>query len=271
METHIIRHYIQLSQSNDVDRNGKKEIWVGGDAFYPNIGPMTRITIFEADGNDNYQVVGRVDLLGVFSFDAQNYQAVDIDKDGIEEMMVCIEQTVLILKFNGSQNHQTYELFYIKQNELALAGRNSVYYGATMYDLNNDGKEEILISMDEYISIYEGRWFTFIYKPEFTIDVNDNIPLKPAEYNLYPNFPNPFNPLTTIRFDLPEYLEVSIMVYDILGKEIRLLFEENLHTGEYTIQWDGKDNKGNILPGGVYFIQMIAGNYQKTIKTVLLK
>jgi len=98
----------QLAQTNDVDGNGKKEIWVGGDSFYPGIGPMTRITLFEANGNDSYQVVGRIDLVGIFSFFAQNYQAVDVDKDGVEEMMVCIEQTVLILKFNGTPNHQTY-------------------------------------------------------------------------------------------------------------------------------------------------------------------
>ncbi len=271
--TGIVETYnaYQLAQTNDVDRNGKKEIWVGGDAFYPNIGPITRITIFEADGNDNYQVVGRIDLLGVFSFDAQNYQAVDIDKDGIEEMMVCIEQTVLILKFNGSQNHQTYELFYIKQNELALAGRNSVYYGATMYDLNNDGKEEILISMDEYRSIYEGRWFTFIYKPEFTIDVNDNISLKPTEYNLYPNFPNPFNPITKLKLNIYQNSNVSIKVFNTLGKEITTLLEKELTPGDYTISWEARDDNGKLLPSGVYLIRFTADNYTKTIKALLLK
>lgn len=261
----------QLAQTNDVDRNGKKEIWVGGDAFYPNIGPMTRITIFEADGNNSYQVVGRIDLVGVFSFDAQNYKAVDVDKDGIEEMMVCIEQTVLILKFNGSQNHQTYELFYFKQNDLAIAGKNSVYYGATMYDLNNDGKEEILISMDEYRSIYEGRWFSRIYKPEFTIDVNDNLPLQPAKYILYPNFPNPFNPVTKLKFDIPQKSNVSIKVFNTLGKEITTLLEKELSPGSYTISWDAKDSKGQLLPSGVYLIRMAADNYTKTIKALLLK
>ena len=135
----------QLAQTNDVDKNGKKEVWVGGDAFYPGIGPVTRITLFESEGDDSYQVVGRIDLVGVFSFFAQNYQAVDVDKDGIEEMMVCIEQTVLILKFNGSTNHQTYELFYFKQNDLALAGRNSVYYGTVVYDLANDDNRKKLL------------------------------------------------------------------------------------------------------------------------------
>ncbi|MGB5529333.1 MAG: FlgD immunoglobulin-like domain containing protein, partial [Ignavibacteriaceae bacterium] len=261
----------QLAQTNDVDKNGKKEVWVGGDAFYPGIGPVTRITLFESEGDDSYQVVGRIDLVGVFSFFAQNYQAVDVDKDGIEEMMVWIEQTVLILKFNGSTNHQTYELFYFKQNDLALAGRNSVYYGTVVYDLTNDEREEIIITLDDIIQNVGLRLFSFIYKPEFTIDVDDDGIKHPVEFKLYSNYPNPFNPNTKIRFDLPEYSKVSVKIYNTLGKEIKLLLDNNLPAGEYTTQWDGKDDEGNILPGGVYFIQMTAGKYRQTIKSVLLK
>ncbi len=61
-----------LAETNDIDRNGKKEIWVMGDAFYNGVG-ITRITIFESDGNNSYQVVGRIDLVGIFSFYAGQY------------------------------------------------------------------------------------------------------------------------------------------------------------------------------------------------------
>jgi hypothetical protein len=256
----------QLAQTNDVDRNGKKEIWVGGDAFYPGIGPMTRITLFEANGNNSYQVVGRIDLIGVFSFYAQNYQAVDVDKDGIEEMMVCIEQTVLILKFNGSQNHQTYELFYFKQNDLALAGRNSVYYGAVMYNLVNDAKEEIIITLDDIIQNVGLKLFSFIYKPEFTIDVNDNLPLHPAKYNLYPNFPNPFNPTTTIRYEIPQQEFVSLKVFDILGNEIETLVNEEKSIGNYEVEFDA-----SRFSSGVYFYRLQAGDFIQTRKMILMK
>jgi len=264
----------QLAQTNDIDSNGKKEIWVGGDAFYPGIGSMTRITLFESDGNDSYQVVGRIDLLGIFSFFAQNYQAVDVDKDGVEEMMVCIEQTVLILKFNGSPNHQTYELFYFKQNDFAIAGRNSVYHGARMNDLINDSKEEIIINLDDVIQNVGLRLFSFIYKPNFTVDVKEPEQL-PEEFNLYPNFPNPFNPTTQIRFKVPEYSFVSIKVYNSLGKEIKQLLEKNFSPGNYTISWDSKGSDDILLPSGVYFIRLSATGraekYTKTIKAVLLK
>jgi len=93
----------------------------------------------------------------------------------------------------------------------------------------------------------------------------------PDNFTLYQNYPNPFNPTTTVSFTVNQSINTSIKVYNILGKEITTLVEETLSTGEHTVQWNGKDHKGNLLPGGVYFIQMIAGSYQKTIKTILLK
>jgi hypothetical protein len=264
----------QFAQTNDIDRNGKKEIWIGGDAFYPGIGPMTRITIFESNGNDDYKVVGRIDLIGIFSFNAQNFQPVDVDKDGIEEMMVCIEETVLILKFNGSPNHQTFELFYFKQNDLMLAGRNSVYYGATMYDVTNDGKEDIIIHLDERLENLGLRLFTFIYEADFTLGVNNTSHL-PEEFHLYPNYPNPFNPLTKINFDIPEYSNVSIKVYNILGKEIATLLEKELNPGKYTIDWEANRSYEKSLPSGVYLIRLSyesnGRKYTQQMKAVLLK
>ena len=119
-----------------------------GDAFY-NGQAITRITIFETNGNNSYEVVGRIDLIGVFSFYAGTMQAVDIDDDGIDEVAVCIDDNFLILKFNGSANHHTYELYYIKQNELNIPGEFQVYFGATMAVLkgSTNAEYEILISM----------------------------------------------------------------------------------------------------------------------------
>ena len=108
--------------TNDIDKNGKPEFWVLADAYYNGIG-TTRITIFETNGDNSYQAVGRIDLVGIFSFYAGNMQAVDIDNDGTEEVAVCIDENFLILKFNGSENQQTYEVYYIKKNELMNRGR----------------------------------------------------------------------------------------------------------------------------------------------------
>ena len=259
--------------TNDVDKNGKPEFWVLGDAYYNGIG-TTRITIFETNGDNSYYAVGRVDLVGVISFYAGTMQAVDIDKDGTEEIAVCIDENFLILKFNGSKDHHIYGVYYIKKNELNTSEEWQTYFGSIMYDLLNDGEPEILITMAHTINTQPNiisRSVTKIYKPDSTTSINDGGEILPMSIMLYHNYPNPFNPQTNIKFELNKLEEVSIKVYNVLGKEIKQLLQENLPSGEHNIQWDGKDNEGSTLPSGIYFIQMIAGSYQKTIKTILLK
>ena len=141
--------------------------------IYNGIG-TTRLTIFETNADNSYLAVGRVDLVGVFSFYAGTMQAADIDNDGTEEIVVCIDDNFLILKFNGSRDHHTYELYYIKKNELVAAGENSVYFGAIVNDLKKNGEFNFLISMDQVIEQgATGRCFTRVYKPDSLTFIND--------------------------------------------------------------------------------------------------
>jgi hypothetical protein len=261
------------AQTNDLDGNGKKEIWIGGDAFYSGQG-ITRITIFEANGNNSYQVVGRIDLLGIFSFDAGNIQVIDVDKDGKEEVLFGLDMTVLILKFNGSVNHQTYEVFYYKRHN--WENNHMGYYGANLYNLIDDQRDELLINMwDDPPGLGTIKWFNWIYKPNFTVDVKEEPNITPATYQLYPVYPNPFNPQTTIKFDIAKTSVTSVKVFNILGKEITTLLEKELTPGSYTISWKARDSNGQLLPTGVYFIRFTAtggtDNYTKTIKAILMK
>jgi hypothetical protein len=261
--------------TNDTDKNGKPEFWVMGNAFYGN-DAITRITIFETDGDNSYHSVGRIDLIGVFPFYAGNMQAIDIDGDGTEEVAICIDENFLILKFNGSKDHHTYEVFYIKKNELNTENEYQVYFGATMNDLQSDGKQEILISMRHIIEgqTTVGRDVTKIYKPDSTTSVVDEI-IMPAQINLNQNYPNPFNPSTSVRFEINLLSNISIKIYNVLGKEITTLLEKQISPGSYTIDWEARDSNGKLLPSGVYFIRLSAnnkaGNYTQTIKAMLIK
>jgi len=259
-----------FAQTNDVDKNGRKEVWIGGDMFTPEGNGITRITLFEAVEDNDYQIVGRIDLLGIFSFFAQNFQAVDVDKDGIEEMMICIEQTVLILKFNGSANHQTYELFYFRQND--GSSNDILYFGALMYDLTGDGKEEILVNVhDDPPGLGIVKWNNLIYFPTFPVNTDRTGIAAQNSFNLFSSYPNPFNPKVNIKFDVGATSFTSIKVYNILGKEITVLLEKEISPGNYTIDWEAKDSNGNLLPSGVYLIRFIANNYSETIKAILMK
>lgn len=88
----------------------------------------------------------------------------------------------------------------------------------------------------------------------------------PSRYSLEQNFPNPFNPVTSIRFSLPQSGPVSLKVYDILGKETATLVEGGLDAGTYTVQWNGSGSSS-----GVYFCRIIANGYSETKKLVLTK
>ncbi len=95
----------------------------------------------------------------------------------------------------------------------------------------------------------------------------------PKAFALSQNFPNPFNPSTTIAFDIPEGKEVSVRlnVYNMRGQLVRTLVNELKSEGSYQIQWDGTDNYGRRVSSGVYFYRITTGEFSQTRKMVILK
>lgn len=87
-----------------------------------------------------------------------------------------------------------------------------------------------------------------------------------VEFRLEQNYPNPFNPKTNIRFRIPDFRFVSLKVYDILGNNVATLMNDYLSAGEYKVEFNARE-----LPSGIYFYQLIAGNYLETKKMLLLK
>ena len=93
----------------------------------------------------------------------------------------------------------------------------------------------------------------------------------PGEFALHQNYPNPFNPVTTINYDLAKDGHISIVVYDLLGREVKTLINEVQNAGYTSIRWDGTDNRGKTLASGMYFYQMYTGDFILVRKMVLLK
>ncbi|MFC1543487.1 fibronectin type III domain-containing protein, partial [Candidatus Neomarinimicrobiota bacterium] len=93
----------------------------------------------------------------------------------------------------------------------------------------------------------------------------------PEEYALHPNYPNPFNPSTTLQFDLPAAADIRIVVYDLLGREVVRLVEQRLEPGYHQLVWKGRDRRDREVPTGVYIVLMVTPEYSKAIKMVLLK
>jgi len=95
----------------------------------------------------------------------------------------------------------------------------------------------------------------------------------PRAFTLSQNAPNPFNPSTTISYQVPEGQNASVKlnVYDISGRLVATLVDEVREAGSYTVFWDGTDRNGRKVSSGVYFYRMVAGDYVQTRKMVMLK
>jgi hypothetical protein len=86
------------------------------------------------------------------------------------------------------------------------------------------------------------------------------------------NYPNPFNPTTTIRFSLPDNARVSVEIFNTLGEKVRTLIHGEVYqAGSYNVMWDGKDNYGRAASSRIYFYHIVAGQNVKTMKMLLMK
>jgi len=94
----------------------------------------------------------------------------------------------------------------------------------------------------------------------------------PDRFALHQNVPNPFNPVTTIPYDVPAGgADVSIVIYDVTGRHVCTIVDEHRTPGRYEAKWDGRTERGGNAASGVYFCRMVAGKFVDARKIVLLK
>ncbi|MCH7733504.1 MAG: T9SS type A sorting domain-containing protein, partial [Candidatus Marinimicrobia bacterium] len=139
----------------------------------------------------------------------------------------------------------------------------------TAYDNLADGTDDQV----------EGHESWFAYGETSVLGVVDDYSGMPSEFALHANYPNPFNPVTTLRYDLSEQLFVTITIYDILGREVRYLVNRIEEPGFKSVIWNGTNDHGKPVSAGVYIYQIRAhqkegrqaGEYMQTKKMILLK
>lgn len=93
----------------------------------------------------------------------------------------------------------------------------------------------------------------------------------PTEYALLGNYPNPFNPETTIEYQLPRAGQVKVMIYNLAGQLVRTLIDAQQAAGRFRLNWDSKDELGNQVASGVYLYQLQAGNFQAAQRMILMR
>jgi photosystem II stability/assembly factor-like uncharacterized protein len=158
---------------------------------------------------------------------------------------VYIESGVAVLRStdNGNSWHEENEGLWL------WAG------GPTCFGLSPDG------------FIYAGTWYgVFKSHPIMTSVVQSEQHSRPSHFVLSQNYPNPFNPSTTISFSISKQSQVSLKVYDVLGREVSILLDETKPMGSYSVQFNA-----STLPSGVYFYRLQAGEFVETKKTLVMK
>lgn len=171
-----------------------------------------------------------------------------------ESAMNTVEQ-VEILPNHTLKITQSIPLTYARTNLMAVAYKNgfvAVFGGRT--DRGHSGK---VVSYVELL----------VDKPSGVVRENE----LPKDFKLFQNFPNPFNPTTQITFQLASRSDISMDIFSVLGQHINTLEKGIFEAGTYKTYWNGKDEFDNIVPSGVYFLQLRTGSFVQIRKMVLLK
>jgi hypothetical protein len=103
------------------------------------------------------------------------------------------------------------------------------------------------------------------------VGINENPPEYPLTYKLSQNYPNPFNPETRIYFEIPNSENVTIAIYNVLGQRVRSLVMDKYPPGHYIVNWDGRNDYGELVSSGTYILRMKAGNYIESKKMLLIR
>ena len=117
-----------------------------------------------------------------------------------------------------------------------------------------------------------GLYRIIVGKEEYAKENSEKIPLVPLEYTLFQNYPNPFNSTTNIMYNLREKSQVRVEVFDILGRRVKVLLNNEFQNpGTHNLMWDGKNTNGNYTSSGIYIYRINANDFTNSKMMVLLK
>ena len=131
--------------------------------------------------------------------------------------------------------------------------------------LLSDGTKTVDMAKIDHVELHGNtRRLTFLYKSGGDSTV-------PTEYSLMPNYPNPFNPATTIGYTVKSTGKVELTVYNMLGQEIKKIVDDIHESGKYNVQWDGKDEYGKEVSAGLYLYRLKVNEFTETKKMLFMK
>ncbi|MCH2447119.1 MAG: T9SS type A sorting domain-containing protein, partial [Candidatus Marinimicrobia bacterium] len=158
-----------------------------------------------------------------------------------------------------------------------MEGDFPVEHDIVLLDLINRETHHIKETSSVTLNQNWGKFPVYPFKviagsPEYVSSMTQEILSQlPETFTLHHNYPNPFNPTTTIRFEVPIPSQVTLRIYNLMGQEVTALTESWFPIGSHSLVWNGKDHRGAPVSAGVYIYRLQAQGFQKTRKMVLLK
>ena len=152
--------------------------------------------------------------------------------------------------------------------------------GNFLFDNVLDGDYQVGVYYEGYSSMppmrYFDLWGMAMTGQDFVLTQGTGVESKfslltPKTINLAQNFPNPFNPRTTINFDLPTAAQVEVNIFNATGQKIRTLVNNSMNAGSHQVEWNSRNDAGQKVSSGVYLYQLKTNNYTKVMKMILAK
>ena len=240
-----------MLSAGDVDGDGNVDV-VAANSNASNVavvrsdgnGGLLPATNYPSGGNYPLAVdLGDIDGDGDLDMMASNFFGPDGNPPGIWRMYENLGDGTFA-------HHQDYE----------AAGAASC---AVFHDRDNDGDLDVtgIDEVDDLLFLFDNAATT----------VNPEDDSKPSAYTLLSNYPNPFNPGTDIGYRIPDAGYVELAVFDILGRKVRKLVNQEKAAGSYTVRWDGRNDVGEAVAGGVYLYRITAGDFTAVRKMLLVR
>ncbi len=127
-----------------------------------------------------------------------------------------------------------------------------------------------ILATDGIDTTYASNGSRYLVIDATTVGIKNETVL-PAEFELFQNYPNPFNPVTVIKYTIPEQTQVTVTVYDLLGNKIATLVNQNQPAGFYTVEWNGRNDRGREVSAGFYLCRLYSPKYSAVRKMVFMK
>ena len=231
------------------------------------------------DGGTNWQLVSTPSQYDIYSVYFTDSNTGWIATSDIEVYKTTDGGTTWLEQYHDQspQYGALTDIFFLNQNEGWAVGSHGIIIsttnGGNIWNEQISGVPNYLTSVrftdsqNGWVVGKEGMILKAITGNVTEINASDNNDANiPSEFNLFDNYPNPFNPVTTISFQIPKSSFVSLKIYDVIGTEITTLVSENLLGGNYKFDWDA----GN-LASGIYLYRLQSENFTSTKKMILLR